>query len=101
MFCLPGSEIEKVANPPVSPLMAYFAECTKENSKAASLKYSEMPIHYTWKGAKTDGQWMPRQRGFGQQIGRVPYRMLSPHNHEYFYLRTLLNVSRGVLDLRT
>ena len=104
VFCLPGYEAEKVANPPVSPLMAYFSECTKENSKASTIKYSDMPLHYTWKGAKTDGQWMPRQRGFGAQIGRVPYRMLSPHNHEYFYLRTLLNVKRGVKgfeDLKT
>ena len=96
VFCLPGLEEQKVANPPVSPLMAYFNECKIEGSKASTLKYSEMPLHYTWKGSKTDGYWKPRQRGFGQQIGRVPYRMLSPHNHEYFYLRTLLNVRTGV-----
>ena len=104
VVCLPGLEAARVANPPTSPLLAYFQECQNENAKANELRYCEMPLHYTWKGSSTDGRWQPRQRGFGDQIGRVPYRMLNPHNHEYFYMRTLLNVRIGVkgfIDLRT
>ena len=103
VFC-PGLETKRAERPPVSPLMAYFDECQKPDSKASEIRYCEMPYHYTWKGSKTDGQWVPRKRGHGNQIGRVPYRMLSPHNHEYFYMRTLLNVRVGVTgfeDLRT
>ena len=99
-----GSEANQVENPPVSPLLSYFEECQKENSKACELRYCEMPYHFTWKGSKTDGRWEQRKRGFGNQIGRVPYRMLSSHNHEYFYMRTLLNVKVGVKgfeDLRS
>ena len=93
---IPGSEENRIVNPPVSHLLAYFVECQRPDSKASTILYCEMPLFYTWKGSKTDGQWVVRQRGHGGQIGRVPYRMLSPHNHEYFYLRTLLNVKVGV-----
>ena len=103
-MCFAGSEVNRVENPPVSPLLAYFNECQKPESKASELKYSEMPLFYVWKGSKNDGQWVLRKRGHGNQIGRLPYRMLSPHNHEYFYMRTLLSVRIGVTgfeELRT
>jgi len=101
---LPGFESAKAERPPKSPLLAYFDECQKEGSVASTIRYCEMPLHYTWKGSKNDGYWAVRKRGFGCQIGRVPYRMLNPHNHEYFYMRTLLNVRTGVTsfeDLKT
>ena len=93
---LPGLDSKRAERPPKSPLIAYFEECQKDGSIASTIRYCEMPLHYTWKGSKNDGYWAIRKRGFGNQIGRIPYRMLNPHNHEYFYMRTLLNVRTGV-----
>ena len=118
-----------VENPPQSPLMAYFEEAKKSKEEleekyntdqnkqseleelmendnvAANLKYTDMPKFYRWMGSKNNGRWKKRAReGDRGQIARIPYRMFGPHTQTHFFMRSLLNVRKGVTsfcDLKT
>lgn len=76
-------------NPPVprvTTLMEFFRLCA-EDDFARTLKYIEVPNHYTW----ANGKWSIRKKG--HQLGRI--HTVSPNYEEAFCLRLLLNEVPG------
>ena len=64
------------------------------------MRYCDVPKHFTWN--RSINNWQRRKKGGAKVISRIYF--VNPKDTERFYLRALLNISRGVKsfqDLRT
>ncbi|XP_073120000.1 uncharacterized protein [Henckelia pumila] len=84
-------QIENVLDRPTinqSMFLAWF-EANKKYPEARELTYAQFPMKFVWK--QDAREWVPRKRGFS--IGRIFF--VPPGCGDLYYLRCLLNVSRG------
>lgn len=75
-----------------------WMEANGKYHEAKNLTYAEFPTKFVWK--QPQHEWFPRKQGFA--IGRLHF--VPPGSGELYYLRILLNTSRGAIsfvDLRT
>ena len=88
-----------VRGPPTTKLVAWFT-ANRENEFGCTLTYPEFPEHFVFQ----ENKWVPRKRGFGEKIGRIPSIPLNPHTMEQYSLRLILHNKPGATsyrDLRT
>lgn len=74
-------------------LLAFFDLCNHDID-AQNIAYHDVPLHYVWQ----NHQWIPRQRGTNNIIGRM--YTVSVSEGERFYLRMLLCHVKGPKSFR-
>ncbi|KAL7097082.1 hypothetical protein ACP275_10G120600 [Erythranthe tilingii] len=92
--------IESVLDRPNIQKSKFLAwmEANKKYHEAKNLTYAQFPTKFVWK--QPLHEWFPRNKGFS--VGRIHY--VPPGSGEIYYLRILLNTSKGAIsysDLRT
>lgn len=94
-------ELETIMNKPGidRTMFLEWMECNKRYEEARQLTYCEFPIKYVWN--RQSKEWTPRKNN-RLSIGRIYY--VPPGSGEMYYLRTLLNFSKGPMsyeDIKT